>query len=279
MSKLIIELNEEVSTQIVEDTNGKKRMYLEGVYLQSGIKNRNGRIYPPPLLEREVARYQKEAIERNCAYGELNHPSNPSINLDRVCHRITEMRKVGNDYYGKSMVLDTPHGKIVESIINSGGYLGVSSRGMGSLKKDQKIGADIVQDDFFLAVGADVVANPSAPSAWVNGVMESVNWRINELGEWVMETQSEIRKQVHTMTKQELTEQQTSLFQKFLQRVDENVFVEKLAKKGNVSVEDAHRALKAARVTAKLLNRHNDHGYVYRKTKEILGIHSAKDDD
>lgn len=276
--KLITELNEEVSTQIVEDTSGKRNMYLNGVYLQAGIINRNNRLYPPHILERETGRYIKEAIERNCAWGELQHPNSPSVNLKESCIRITEMKKVGNDYHGKALVLDTPNGKIVQSLIESGGYLGVSSRGMGSLKKDPK-GHDIVQDDFFLAVGADVVANPSAPSAWVNGVMESVNWRINELGEWVMETQSEIRKQVHTMTKQELTEQQTSLFQKFLQRVDENVFVEKLAKKSNVSVEDAHRALKAARVTAKLLNRHNDHGYVYRKTKEILGIHSAKDDD
>lgn len=277
MAKLITEVTEDIETSIITEETGTKKMYLEGVFLQAGIVNKNGRLYPPALLERETSRYIREAVEKRCAWGELSHPSTPGINLDRVAIRITEMQRQGNDYHCKALVLPTIHGKTVQALIETGGYLGVSSRGMGSLKKDPK-GHDIVQDDYFLAVGADVVANPSAPSAWVNGVMESVNWKINELGEWVMETQHDVRKAVHKMSTAELTSKQTAMFEEFLRRVDESRVAEHLAKKGNLSVADVETALRRVRTTAKLINRHNDHGYIYKKTKEILGIHS-KDDD
>ena len=172
--KLICEVNEEVK-YLEEEKNGKKGLYIEGIFMQGDIKNRNGRMYPKDVLQKEVNRYNKEYIDKNRAYGELGHPQGPTINLERVSHMITQLQQDGSNFVGKAKIMtNTPYGQIVKSLIDEGAQLGVSSRGMGSLK--QKNGANEVQGDFYLATAADIVADPSAPNAFVNGVMESKEW-------------------------------------------------------------------------------------------------------
>lgn len=173
--KLFLDIAEDV--QYIEEAvgeDGKKALFIEGVFLQGGIKNRNGRMYPSQILETEVARYTKDSIAANRAYGELGHPSGPTINLDRVSHMIKELRKDGNNYIGKAKIMETPMGNIVRNLIKEGAGLGVSSRGMGTLKSTN--GLMEVQSDFRLATAADVVADPSAPDAFVQGIMEGVEW-------------------------------------------------------------------------------------------------------
>lgn len=171
--KLITEFNGEARTELVEASNGKKDWFIEGIFMQSEVKNRNGRIYPKEILEREVQRYDREYVKTNRALGELNHPSSPVVNPERASHLITEMSQSGNDFYGKAKILHTPMGDIVRGLLESGVQIGVSSRGMGSLKESN--GVNIVQPDFKLGC-VDVVADPSAPSAFVNGIMEGVEW-------------------------------------------------------------------------------------------------------
>ena len=173
--KLICEVNEEIKHEITEGANGKKALHIEGVFMQADIKNKNGRKYPREILEKEVNRYNKEYIAKNRAYGELGHPQGPTINLERVSHMITQLQPDGSNFVGKAKIMtETPYGKIVESLINEGAQLGVSSRGMGSLK--QVGNTNEVQKDFYLATAADIVADPSAPGAFVNGIMESKEW-------------------------------------------------------------------------------------------------------
>lgn len=172
--KLFTDIAEDVQYITEAAENGKKTMFIEGIFLQGGIKNRNGRIYPMETLDKEVERYIKEAVNTNRAYGELNHPPTPSINLDRVSHMITSLKKDGNNYIGKAKIMETPMGNIVSSLIAGGAQLGVSSRGMGTLKRTSDIME--VQGDFRLATAADVVSDPSAPDAFVQGIMEGVDW-------------------------------------------------------------------------------------------------------
>lgn len=171
--KLFTEQIEDVKF-IVEEKNGKKNLYIEGIYMQAQKVNGNGRMYRTETLAREVERYTNKYIKENRALGELGHPNGPSINLDRVSHKIVELKQNGNDFYGKAMVLDTPMGNIARNLIESGVQLGVSTRGMGSLKEVN--GIMEVQDDFYLATAADIVAEPSAPDAFVQGIMEGVEW-------------------------------------------------------------------------------------------------------
>lgn len=172
---LVTELTEKVETQIILDEETKtKSHFIEGVFLQGEITNRNGRQYPISTLEKEVGRYNEEYIGKNRAYGELGHPNGPTINLERVSHMIKGLNREGNDFIGKAKVMDTPYGNIVKNLIDEGAQLGVSSRGMGTLK--QRADCAVVQDDFMLATAADIVADPSAPNAFVNGVMEGVEW-------------------------------------------------------------------------------------------------------
>ena len=176
--KLISETNFDtvgVSIQEAKDGSGKKEHYIEGVFMQGGIKNRNGRMYPMETLDKEVSRYNDTFVKNNRAYGELGHPDGPTINLERVSHMIKDLRREGNDYVGKAKIMDTPYGKIVKSLIDEGASLGVSSRGMGSLRQTSD-GINEVQGDFQLATAGDIVADPSAPNAFVNGVMEGVEW-------------------------------------------------------------------------------------------------------
>jgi len=171
--KLITEQIENVQI-LTEEKNGKKLLYIEGVFLQSELTNRNGRRYPFEVLNREVERYNEEYVKTKRALGELGHPDGPTINLDRVSHRITSLRAEGNNFIGKAQILDTPMGKIAKSLLDEGVQLGVSSRGMGSIEKSE--GISVVRDDFMLTTAADIVADPSAPDAFVNGIMEGKEW-------------------------------------------------------------------------------------------------------
>ena len=170
-------ISEQISDEvqlITEEKNGKKEQYIEGVFLQAGIKNRNGRIYPIETMKKEVNRYIKEFVNKKRAYGELGHPEGPTINLERVSHLITDLKEDGKNFIGKAKILSTPMGYIVKGLLNDGAKLGVSSRGMGSV--EQRGNAQYVQDDFMLATAADIVADPSAPDAFVEGIMEGVEW-------------------------------------------------------------------------------------------------------
>ena len=172
--KLIREVIESVEF-IVEERNGKKSLYIEGVFLQGDIKNRNGRMYPMETLRREVARYNENHVLAGRALGELGHPDGPTVNLDRVSHKITSLRESGSNFIGKAKILNTPMGKIAESLISEGVKLGVSSRGVGSLQVTRE-GINVVGEDFMLATAADIVADPSAPDAFVSGIMEGKDW-------------------------------------------------------------------------------------------------------
>ena len=172
--KLISESIEEVEYLFEQDTEGKKNYKIRGPFLQAEIKNRNGRIYPLSILEKEVGRYNKEYIQKNRAFGELGHPDGPTVNLERVSHMITGLYPDGNNFIGEAKIMDTPYGKIVKNLIDEGAKLGVSSRGMGSL--EPRRGVNFVKDDFYLATAADIVADPSAPNAFVEGIMEGKEW-------------------------------------------------------------------------------------------------------
>ena len=171
--KLITETIENVEV-ITEGKGDDKKLYIEGVFLQSEIKNRNGRMYPFSVLEKEVQRYNEEYVKTSRALGELGHPDGPTVNLDRVSHRITSLRAEGNNFVGKAQILSTPNGNIAKALLDEGVKLGVSSRGMGSIDKREDCG--VVMDDFMLATAADIVADPSAPDAFVNGIMEGKEW-------------------------------------------------------------------------------------------------------
>ena len=171
--KLITETIEDVKL-LTEEKDGKKLLYIEGVFLQSELKNRNGRMYPFEVLNREVERYNEEYVQSKRALGELGHPDGPTINLDRVSHRIVSLKAEGNNFIGKAQILDTPMGNIAKNLLGEGVQLGVSSRGMGSIQKKED--CNVVADDFMLTTAADIVADPSAPDAFVNGIMEAKEW-------------------------------------------------------------------------------------------------------
>jgi hypothetical protein len=171
--KLITESIEDIEV-LVEEKNGTKNLYIEGVFLQGDIKNRNGRVYPFGVLEREVGRYNEHYVGAGRALGELGHPDGPTVNLDRVSHKIISLKAEGSNFIGKAQILSTPMGDIAKNLLESGVKLGVSSRGMGSI--EEKNGANYVRDDFMLATAADIVADPSAPDAFVNGIMEGKEW-------------------------------------------------------------------------------------------------------
>ena len=173
--KLICEVNEQDVEYITEaKENGQKDYKIKGVFMQGEIKNRNGRVYPMQVLDEQVKKYTENYVKQNRAYGELGHPSGPTINLERVSHMITDLNKEGNNYIGEAKIMDTPYGKIVKNLMDEGASLGVSSRGMGSLKQNGN--SQVVQKDYHLATAADIVADPSAPDAFVEGIMEGKEW-------------------------------------------------------------------------------------------------------
>ena len=210
--KLITEQIEEVKF-LTEDNNGKKNHYIQGVFLQGEIKNRNGRVYPIDILEREVGRYTTENISKNRALGELGHPEGPTVNLDRASHKIESLVREGNNYIGKAKILDTPMGQIAKSLLGEGVSLGVSSRGVGSLR--EMGGANYVRDDYQLATAADIVADPSAPDAFVEGIMEGKEW-VWDNGLLKEQEISSIKKGIDAATLYNLQERKVSAFEQFL---------------------------------------------------------------
>ena len=201
---------------IVEENEGKKNYSIKGVFLQADIKNRNGRVYPSSVLMKEVKRYNAEFINKNRAFGELGHPEGPTVNLERVSHMIKKLYPEGKNFIGEAKIMDTPYGKIVKSLIDEGAKLGVSSRGMGSLV--QKNGQNMVGEDFYLATAADIVADPSAPDAFVEGIMETKEWVWNN--GILVEQDVEAWKQELIKTKRiELAEKKASIFKDFLSKL------------------------------------------------------------
>ena len=210
-------ITEEVSRVkfIVEGKGDKKKMYIEGVFLQGEIKNRNGRMYPISTLAKEVGRYNESFVTKGRALGELGHPEGPTVNLDRVSHKITSLVREGNNFRGKAQLLSTPMGKIAQNLIGEGVTLGVSSRGVGSLKEDLH-GCKVVGEDFMLATAADIVADPSAPDAFVSGIMEGKEW-IWEGGILREQLAEKTQKRINTLVDQrKLEEQKLNLFNEFL---------------------------------------------------------------
>ena len=210
-------ITEEISSVkfITEGKGAKKKMYIEGVFLQGDIKNRNGRMYPVQTRSKEVNRYNESFVQKGRALGELGHPDGPTVNLDRVSHKITSLKQEGNNFMGKAQLLDTPMGKIAKSLIGEGVTLGVSSRGVGSLKEDRD-GCKVVGEDFMLATAADIVADPSAPDAFVSGIMEGKEWVWE--GGILREQQATItKKRINTLVDQgRLEEHKLNLFSDFL---------------------------------------------------------------
>jgi hypothetical protein len=215
--KLITEINEEVKYITEEGSEGKKNLFIEGIFLQGNLKNRNGRYYPEQILAKEVERYTKENIDKGRAYGELGHPDGPSINLERVCMMIKSLKQEGTNFIGRAKVMDTPYGNIVRNLMSEGASLGVSSRGMGSLV--EKNGLNEVQDDFYLATAADIVADPSAPDAFVNGIMEGVEWIWDNgllKAQKLEQARTEINEAASKVSKHELEEAKLRVFQRLL---------------------------------------------------------------
>lgn len=215
--KLIKEVTEEIKyiSELNEET-GKKSHFIEGVFLQSNLKNRNGRMYPKEVMQKEVARYTKESIEKKRAYGELGHPDGPTVNLDRVSHMIVGLKEDGDNYIGRAKILDTPMGRIVKELIDEGASLGVSSRGLGSLK--ERNGVNEVQEDFMLATAADIVADPSAPDAYVQGIMENKEWTFVN-GIWQEKELEESKEMIRAASAKELEAVKLQVFENFLTKL------------------------------------------------------------
>jgi len=215
--KLIRENIETVKYLTESSENGKKSLFIEGRFLVAEEPNKNRRIYKLPTLQREVERYNEEYIKTNRALGELGHPDTPTINLERVSHKIVKLEQDGNTFVGKAMILDTPYGNIVKNFIDSGVSLGVSSRGMGSLAPNDE-GVNVVQDDFRLATAADIVADPSAPGAFVNGIMEGKEWLFVE-GRFVEVDIDSAKRQIRKASRKQIEEVSLKLFENFISKL------------------------------------------------------------
>lgn len=214
--KLISEFNDySISPVIIEENEkGEKDYFIEGIFMQSEIKNRNGRVYPKDVMRKEVDRYRKEFVEKQRAFGELGHPEGPTINLDKVSHLITKLDEDGNNYVGRAKILSTPNGQIVRNLIDDGAKLGVSSRGLGSL--EQKGGAQYVKDDFQLATAGDIVADPSAPEAFVEGIMEGVEW-VYQNGILTQLQVEDMQKELRSAKLNKLEETKLNLWKRFVE--------------------------------------------------------------
>lgn len=220
--KLLKELNNtHVGVEYLDEgTNGEKNLYLTGVFMQA-VPNRNKRLYSEEVLSKEVSRYMKESVKQGRAYGELGHPPGPQINLDRVCHLVEDLRMDGKNVIGRAKVLtETPMGATVRGLIKGGANLGVSSRGLGSLKLDEKTGLNIVQEDFRLVTAADVVADPSAPDAFVTGIMEETEWVFNAAtGTWMESRVEPLKESMKKLSTRELAEKKVAIFESFLKNL------------------------------------------------------------
>ena len=214
--KLFSEAVEEVQYITEEKEDGGKNYKIKGIFMQADVKNRNGRVYPFEVLEKEVKKYNKNFIREKRAFGELGHPEGPTVNLERVSHLITDLYPDGKNFIGEAKIMDTPYGQIVKNLIDNGAQLGVSSRGMGSL--DQRNGANYVRDDFYLATAADIVADPSAPNAFVEGIMEGKEWVWNN-GALVEAHVAELKKKFDVKKRQRDAKMEALEFAKFLQKL------------------------------------------------------------
>lgn len=201
---------------ITEESSGKKSHFIEGVFLQSDIRNRNGRMYPFDTLNREVSKYNEGYIQRGRALGELGHPDGPTINLDRVSHKIVSLRAEGKNFIGKAKLLETPMGKIAKNLLDEGVKLGVSSRGLGSIERKGDV--NIVKDDFMLSTAADIVADPSAPDAFVEGIMEGTEWVWNN-GIWHNQDLEIAKRHIESSSMNDLTERKLKVFESFLRNI------------------------------------------------------------
>jgi hypothetical protein len=213
--KLIKEVTETVQ-YITEEKDGKKQLYIEGPFLVSEKKNRNGRLYEYETMKNEVARYTDNYINKNRAFGELGHPDSPTINLERVSHLIVGLRQDDTQWIGKAKILETPYGEIVKNLIEGGACLGVSSRGMGSLVN--KNGVNVVQGDFYLATAADIVADPSAPGAFVEGIMENKEWMLVN-GVWTEQHIEQAKTQIRKASRKEIEQVSLSIFENFIKKL------------------------------------------------------------
>ena len=214
--KLFSEAIEDIEYICEEKESGKKNYKIRGVFMQADVKNRNGRVYPMDVLQKEVTKYNKNFIQQKRAFGELGHPDGPTVNLERVSHMITSLVPDGKDFIGEAKILETPMGKIVKNLMDEGAKLGVSSRGMGSL--DQKKGANYVRDDFYLATAADIVADPSAPNAFVEGIMEGKEWVWNN-GALIEAELVELRQKFDVKKRQRDAKVEALEFAKFLKKL------------------------------------------------------------
>lgn len=212
--KLLTEQITDVNYVVEGAGDGEKNVFIEGTFLQGDIQNRNGRMYPMEILDAEVQRYVKEFVTPKRAFGELGHPEGPIINLERVSHLITSLKREGTDFVGRAKVMDTPFGKIVKSLIKEGAQLGVSSRGMGSLQQ-QRSGVNVVRDDFHLATAADIVADPSAPDAFVRGIMENKDW-VYENGAFKVRDLEEYKQEIRRANRFQLEEKTLKAFRELL---------------------------------------------------------------
>jgi hypothetical protein len=214
--KLITEEVLNVQYLVEEDGKGGKTHSIEGIFMQAEKQNRNGRVYPRHILSKEVDRYNKDYVMKNRAFGELGHPDSPTINLDRVSHMITSLRPEGNNFIGKAKILDTPNGRIVKSLLDGGASLGVSTRGVGSLKPAN--GFQLVQDDFHLATAADIVADPSAPDAFVQGIMENAEWILTNQG-WKAVHQERARRMLKEASSNDIEEVALKIFENYISKL------------------------------------------------------------
>jgi len=215
--KLITETIEDIEVLTEAKQNGSGKDYkIRGIFLQGDIKNRNGRVYPVDVLSKEVGRYNKEFVEKKRAFGELGHPDGPTVNLERVSHMITSLKSEGRNFIGEAKIMDTPYGKIVKNLIDEGAQLGVSSRGMGSMK--QVNGKNVINNDFYLATAADIVADPSAPDAFVEGIMEGKEWVWDNGVLKSMEIEK-YKQVIESTQRRELAEVKARVFKDFLSKV------------------------------------------------------------
>ena len=214
--KLITETIEDIEVLTEATSNGGKAYKIRGVFMQADIKNRNGRVYPVETLAKEVKRYTSEFINKKRAFGELGHPDGPTVNLERVSHMITSLKPEGKNFVGEAKIMDTPYGKIVKNLIDEGAQLGVSSRGMGSIQQSQ--GKNIVGRDFYLATAADIVADPSAPDAFVEGIMEGKEW-VWDNGMLKSKSVEEYKEEIERTQRRELAEVKSKIFADFISKI------------------------------------------------------------
>jgi hypothetical protein len=215
--KLISEIHEEINFITETTESGKKELFIEGIFMMAEEPNRNKRIYPIKVLQREATRYMNEYVNKNRAYGELGHPEGPTINLERVSHMIKELRQDGNNFIGKAKIINTPYGNIVKNLIDEGALLGVSTRGLGSLTQTKE-GYNVVQDDFYLATAADIVADPSASNAFVHGIMENKEW-VFVNNRWVEQNIEEAKTVIKKTSLKNLEKVKLKVFENFINKL------------------------------------------------------------